>query len=102
MDIRKLHLLAAIFLFGGAEAASAQDAANGARLSQRWCSECHAIGSPADKSRGIPSFAAIATKDNINADTIAAFLLLPHATMPNHPLSRGDARDIARFIMEMK
>jgi len=29
-------------------------------------------------------------------------LLMPHATMPNMPLSRKDAKDIAGFIMEMK
>jgi hypothetical protein len=33
---------------------------------------------------------------------IASFLLLPHATMPNLPLSRKDAQDIAALIMEMK
>ncbi|UZE49413.1 hypothetical protein [Rhodopseudomonas sp. P2A-2r] len=32
----------------------------------------------------------------------AAFLMMPHATMPNPPLSRNDARDIAAFIMTMK
>jgi hypothetical protein len=33
---------------------------------------------------------------------IASFLLLPHATMPNLPLSRKDAQDIAAFIIGMK
>jgi hypothetical protein len=33
---------------------------------------------------------------------IASFLRLPHATMPNLPLSRKDTRDIGAFIMEMK
>jgi mono/diheme cytochrome c family protein len=102
MDILKLHLSAALILFGGIQATFAQNAENGARLSQRWCSECHAIGSAADRFRGIPSFAAIAAKEKINAGMIASFLLLPHATMPNPPLSRQDAQDIAQFIMEMK
>lgn len=102
MHILKLHLSVALFLFWGIQATCAQDAANGARLSERWCSGCHAIGSAADKSRGLPPFAAIAAKEKINADMIASFLLLPHATMPNLPLSRKDAQDIAQFIMEMK
>jgi hypothetical protein len=38
----------------------------------------------------------------IDADMIASFLLLPHATMPNLPLSRKDAQDIALFIVKMK
>jgi hypothetical protein len=33
---------------------------------------------------------------------IASFLLLPHATMPNSPLTHNDAEDIAAFIMGMK
>ena len=33
---------------------------------------------------------------------IATFLLLPHAVMPNPPLRRKDAQDIAAFIMGMK
>jgi hypothetical protein len=33
---------------------------------------------------------------------IASFLRLPHATMPNLPLTRKDGQDIAAFIMEMK
>ena len=100
--ILKLHLAVALILFGGIQATFAQNAENGRRLSERWCSGCHAIGSAADKFHGIPSFAAIAAKETINADIIASFLLLPHATMPNPPLSRKDAQDIALFIIEMK
>jgi len=102
MHILKLHLSVALILFGGIHATFAQNAENGGRLSKRWCSGCHAIGSAADKFHGIPSFAAIAAKEAINADMIASFLLLPHATMPNPPLSRKDAQDIALFIIEMK
>ena len=102
MRILKLHLFLALILLGGIQAALAQNAENGKRLSERWCSECHAIGSAADRFHGIPSFAAIAARETVNADMIASFLLLPHATMPNLPLSRKDAEDIALFIIEMK
>lgn len=102
MHILKLHLSVVLILCGGIQAPFAQSAENGKRLSERWCSGCHAIGSAADKLHGVPSFAAIAAKRTINANMIASFLLLPHATMPNLPLSRTDADDIALFIMEMK
>lgn len=102
MGILKSNLAVALLLFGGIPPALAQNAENGRRLSERWCSECHAIGSPSDRHRGVPSFAAIAAKETITADMIASFLFLPHATMPNPPLSRKDAQDIARFIIEMK
>ena len=67
----------------GGQATLAQNAENGRRLSERWCSECHAIGSASDKLHRAPSFASIAARDAINADMIASFLLLPHTTMPN-------------------
>ena len=102
MHILKLQLSVALILFGGIQATFAQNSENGERLSKRWCSGCHAIGSASGKSHGAPSFAAIAARETINADMIASFLLMPHATMPNPPLSREDAQDIARFILEMK
>jgi mono/diheme cytochrome c family protein len=102
MRIFKFYLAVAFLLLGETPATIAQNAGNGRRLSERWCSECHAIGSGSDKLHRAPSFASIAVKDAINADVIASFLLLPHTTMPNPPLSRQDAMDIALFIIEMK
>jgi len=80
----------------------AQDIDNGQHLSQRWCAGCHAVGAPTAKTSHIISFAAIAEKPGISAEMIASFLLLPHATMPNLPLKKSDAQDIAAFIMTMK
>jgi mono/diheme cytochrome c family protein len=96
-----LSLAIALTLLAGNET-TAQDVENGLRLSERWCSGCHAIGPAPGKFNRAPSFAAIAAKEAISSDMIASFLLLPHATMPNIPLSRKDAQDIAAFIIEMK
>jgi mono/diheme cytochrome c family protein len=96
-----LSLAIAITLLEGSETTSAQNVETGLRLSERWCSECHAIGPAPGKFHRAPSFATIA-KETISSDMIASFLLLPHATMPNVPLSRKEARDIAAFIIEMK
>lgn len=97
---RALCLAAALALSGSIGAADAQNLDNGRRLSERWCAECHAIGP--GKSRKARSFAAIAAKETVTAEMIASFLRLPHATMPNEPLTRNDAQDIAAFIMSMK
>ena len=103
MRILKFQLFfTLIVLSGGIHPTFAQNAEHGRRLSERWCSECHAIGSASDKLGRAPSFASIAARKTINADMITSFLLLPHATMPNPPLSRSDAQDIALFIIEMK
>jgi mono/diheme cytochrome c family protein len=98
----KIRILVALMLLGGIHPTFAQNAGNGHRLSERWCSECHAIESASGERHRAPSFASIAAGPTINADMIASFLLLPHATMPNPPLSRKDAQDIALFIIEMK
>ena len=97
-----LYLYAALALFAGVGEAVAQNADNGRRLSEQWCSECHAIDPAAAKPGKTISFATIAAKDTINAEMIASFLRLPHATMPNLPLSRSDTQDIAAFIMGVK
>jgi mono/diheme cytochrome c family protein len=97
-----LYLSAALALFAGIAAASAQNLENGRRLSERWCAECHAIDPKPGKPSRASSFAAIAAKQTITTEMIASFLRLPHATMPNLPLSRKDAQDIAAFIMEMR
>ena len=97
-----LYLSVALALFGGVGEAVAQNAENGRRLSERWCTECHAIDPAAAKPGKTISFASIAAKETINAEMIASFLRLPHATMPNLPLSRSDTEDIAAFIMGMK
>jgi mono/diheme cytochrome c family protein len=97
-----LCLSIALTLFGGMGAALAQDVENGRRLSERWCSECHAIGSAPGKRNAVPSFASIANKPAVTPEMIASFLRLPHATMPNVPLSPQDARDIAALVMAMK
>jgi mono/diheme cytochrome c family protein len=97
-----LCLAVVLSLFGGIATTLAQNVENGLRLSERWCSGCHAIGSAPGNFKGVSSFASIANKETVTADMIASFLRLPHATMPNQPLSRKNALDIAAFIMEMK
>ena len=92
----------ALALFAGIGGASAQDLENARRLSERWCVACHAIDSTPGKPDSAPSFASIAAKPAATSEMIASFLLLPHATMPNFPLSPQDAQDLAAFIIQMK
>ena len=95
------YLAVALALFASAGEAFAQNVENGRRLSERWCTECHAIGPGPGKSKA-RSFASIAAKETVTSEMIASFLRLPHATMPNVPLRGNDAQDIAAFIMDMK
>jgi len=101
MRILTLCVAMALAPFGNA-VCLAQNIENGQRLSERWCVGCHAIGAPTPKTSRIISFASIAERPGITSEMIASFLLMPHATMPNLPLSHNDAQDIAAFIMKMK
>ena len=101
MRILTLCVAMALAPFGNA-VCLAQNIENGQRLSERWCVGCHAVGAPTPKTSRIISFASIAERPGITSDMIASFLLIPHATMPNLPLSHNDAQDIAAFIMKMK
>lgn len=77
--------------------------AHGLDLAQRWCAACHLV-SP-DQRRAVadvPPFATIAQMPNFNADRLARFLLDPHPKMPELPLSRTAADDIAAYIASLK
>ena len=100
--MRCVALPLTVVLALGVAAASAQDAEHGGRLIERWCADCHVSTMSKAKARQATPFEAVAAKPGINPDVIANFLMLPHATMPNLPIRRTDAEDIAAFIMQMK
>lgn len=79
------------------------NAAHGLDLAQRWCASCHLVS--ADQQRAVadvPPFATIAQSADFNADRLARFLLDPHPKMPELPLSRTAADDIAAYIRSLK
>jgi hypothetical protein len=49
-----------------------------------------------------PPFATIARSPNFDARHLAYFLLNPHPKMPDLPLSRAAADDIAAYIATLK
>lgn len=79
--------------------AVAADADQGATLAKRWCATCHVVDvDQKQASADVPPFAAIARKPDFTPEKIAAFLIEPHPKMPNFPLSRSEAADIAAYI----
>lgn len=83
--------------------AVAADANHGAELAKRWCASCHVVASGQKQaSADVPSFAAIANKSDFSAEKLAFFLLDPHPKMPNFPLSRNEAGDIAAYIGSLR
>ncbi len=100
--MRRLTALLAITGIILAAPAAAADLDHGRPLAERWCAECHAVGTQPTKFRRAQPFLAIAAKESVTEDMLTKFLLLPHATMANHPLSRGDAADLAAYIMALR
>ena len=79
--------------------AVAADADQGATLAKRWCATCHVVdGDQKQASADVPPFAVIAQKPDFTPEKVAAFLIEPHPKMPNFPLSRSEAADIAAYI----
>lgn len=50
----------------------------------------------------VPPFATIARKSDFSPEKIAFFLLDPHPNMPNFPLSRSEAADLAAYIGSLR
>ena len=75
------------------------DPARGLDLAERWCASCHIVSKRQTKGMdGVPSFASVAQRPDLNVGALAFFLLDPHPVMPNLSLSRDDARDLAAYI----
>jgi mono/diheme cytochrome c family protein len=97
----RLFVIAAIGLSGSA--AIAADANHGAVLAKRWCATCHLVDSgQTQASADVPPFATIASKSDFTPEKVAFFLLDPHPKMPNFPLSRNEAADIAAYIGSLR
>jgi mono/diheme cytochrome c family protein len=88
--------------FGGVGAMAA-DADHGGDLARRWCAACHLVeGSQRRASADVLSFAEIARKSDFTPEKVAYFLLDPHPKMPNFPLSRSEAADLAAYIGSLR
>jgi len=87
----------------GTPPALAADADHGADLARRWCADCHvATSSQTQASADVPSFASVARRPDFSPERLAFFLLDPHPKMPNFPLSRIEAADIAAYIGSLR
>ena len=100
---RRIWLLLATGAGLGLSPALAADANHGADLARRWCASCHLVtSSQAQASADVPSFASVAHKPDFSPEKLAFFLLDPHPKMPNFPLSRIEAADLAAYIGSLR
>ena len=97
---RRLIVLISLALAGATQTVLAADAGNGQRLAERWCAACHVV-SPNQRqaSADVAPFSTMARTPDFNAPRLAFFLLAPHPVMPGMALSRGEAEDLAAYIV---
>jgi len=83
--------------------ALAADPKHGLDLATRWCAACHVV-TPEQRSANAdaPPFSSIAQSAIFDQKQLAYFLLDPHPKMPELPLSRAAADDIAAYIKSLR
>jgi len=101
--LRRFFLLLVVTSSFNVSAAIAADPGHGADLAKRWCASCHVVANgQAQASADVPSFASVARRPDFSPERLAFFLLDPHPKMPNFPLSRIEAGDIAAYIGSLR
>jgi mono/diheme cytochrome c family protein len=93
--------LAIFFLLISIGNATAADSANGQRLAERWCAECH-VSAPGQQRASdiVPTFVEIGGR--FDETTLATFLASPHhSRMPNLSLSRSEIADLVAYIKSL-
>jgi mono/diheme cytochrome c family protein len=96
-------MVAAAVLWLCGSPATAADVSHGADLAKRWCASCHLVENAQKQADAdVPAFAAIAGRSDFTPERVAFFLLDPHPRMPNFPLSRTEAADLAAYIGSLR
>jgi len=83
--------------------AHAADPKHGLDLANRWCAACHVVTlEQRSANADAPPFSTIARSPTFDKRQLAYFLLDPHPKMPELPLSRAAADDIAAYIATLR
>jgi mono/diheme cytochrome c family protein len=80
------------------------DASAGRNLAETWCSSCHVVAQSqqGSTSTGAPTFAAVAQMKSTTPLSLRAFLLTPHARMPDLHLTRDEIDNLAAYILSLR
>ena len=102
-----ITLIVAIMLAAAMPRAASQDIGDvtaGRRLAQTWCSSCHEVDPVPQRGvdNGVPTFAAIARMPSTTPLSLRAFLLTPHAQMPDLHLSRDEIDDLTGYVLSLR
>lgn len=82
--------------------AQADEFANGRRIVEHWCSQCHAqTGAETNPDRA-PTFEQIASRDGRDLRYLRGFLNIDHFPMTTYRLFDHEKDDVAAFIHSLR
>jgi mono/diheme cytochrome c family protein len=83
---------------------TAERVAEGRRIAETWCANCHVIGPAARGPVGdaAPPFQEIAAMPSTTAMSLRAFLTTPHGRMPDYRLSNDQIEAASAYILSLK
>ena len=98
-----LLVLAGLLTIVPRQAQADGDAAEGRRLAEAWCSDCHQVDPrrQGTASDAVPSFRAIAATPSTTVLSIRAFLRTPHDVMPDFRLTEAQIDDLSAYILSL-
>jgi mono/diheme cytochrome c family protein len=96
--------LVAAMLPAGAAGAAELSPADGRRLADEQCAECHQVeGRAATRLDQLaPAFAEIANQISTTELSLRAFLRTPHPNMPDFRLTREQIDDVVAYILSLR
>jgi len=102
--VRALTVLAFLSATPWPGAAQAQDVLRGQALAERWCANCHVASRTATTGRsdGLPTFPALAERNDITAAKLKGAMSATHSRMPDLQLGARDQEDLVAYIFSLR
>jgi len=84
--------------------AEAQDIDRGREMAERWCANCHIVArSPeAGRADGLPTFPAIAAKQETTATSLRGVMTVAHGRMADFSLGPRDQENLIAYIFSLR
>jgi cytochrome c len=95
-----LIILAALPVNAGSQPAG--NAADGAKLIDQWCAQCHLTGDSKTASDTAPAFESLMNDPSYTDAQLRTWLSDPHPPMPKIDLTRLMIRDVIAYLSTLK
>lgn len=107
MRVTGLLTIGAALLLPVARLAAQDDSvvvAEGRKLAEQWCAECHVIDRDQDfaGSDAIPTFPEVAASPAVTSAGLKAFFSSPHQQMPDIQLTQQQIDEIVAYILSLR